>query len=275
MNGYLGTHAMNRFRRLEIFARTGWFARGVVYCLLAYIAIGGSGASDPSPQAVFRSVRDMPGGPILLSLLAMGLALYGAYRLYGAVLDSEHKGDRAKGVAIRIGYAASGMAHFLLAWAALRLATGGTSGGEGEREKAAAGMLLDIPLGGALLGLIGTAFLAAAAHQIIKAWTTEFAADLDPQAPAWAVPVGRAGLAARAVVFAVIGTSLVRAGWFGAAGEVKGLGDALSSLTDNPTLYLLVAAGLFLFGVHSFVEARWRRIRDEDMVARLASARRR
>ena len=31
-------------------------------------------------------------------------------------------------------------------------------------------------------------------------------------------------------------------------------------------------AGLFLFGVHSFVEARWRRIRDEDVVARLKAA---
>ena len=158
---------------------------------------------------------------------------------------------------------------------ALRLAFGNSGGGEGEREKAAAGMVLDMPLGSALLGLLGAAFLAAAAHQAIKAWTTEFAKDLDPQAPAWAVPAGRAGLAARSVVFAVIGASLVRAGWFGAAGEVKGLGDALSSLTDNPPLYLLVAAGLFLFGVHSFVEARWRRMRDEDMIARLASARRR
>ncbi len=266
---------MNGLRRLETFARTGWFARGVVYCLLAFFAMTGSGASDPSPQGVFHSVREMPAGAILLTLLAVGLALYGAYRLYGAVLDVENKGDRVKGIAVRVGYAASGTAHFVLAWAALRLAFGNSGGGEGEREKAAAGMLLDMPLGSALLGLLGAAFLAAAAHQAIKAWTTEFAKDLDPQAPAWAVPAGRAGLAARSVVFAVIGASLVRAGWFGAAGEVKGLGDALSSLTDNPPLYLLVAAGLFLFGVHSFVEARWRRMRDEDMIARLASARRR
>lgn len=263
---------MNRLRRLETFARTGWFARGVVYCLLAYFALTGSGASEPSPQGVFRSVREMPAGTILLTLLAFGLALYGAYRLYGAVLDSDGKGDDAKGIATRIGYAASGLAHFLLAWAALRLAAGNPDN-SGDREKAAAGMLLDVPLGGVLLGTLGAAFLAAAAHQAVKAWTTEFMKDLAPGAPRWAVPVGRAGLAARAVVFAVIGVSLVRAGWFGAAGEVKGLGDALSSLTDNPTLYWLVAAGLFLFGVHSFVEARWRRIRDEDVVARLKSAR--
>ncbi len=38
----------------------------------------------------------------------------------------------------------------------------------------------------------------------------------------------------------------------------------VSSLTENRWLYLIVAAGLFLFGVHGFVEARWRRGRDEE-----------
>lgn len=261
---------MNRLRSLETFARTGWLARGIVYCLLAYIALSSAGAADASPQGVFRSVRDMPGGSVLLILLAIGLALYGAYRLYGAALDSEGKGDDAKGIAIRLGYAASGIAHSVLAWAAVRLASGNADGG--GREKEAAGMMLDMPLGGTFLGMIGLGFLAAAAHQAVKAWTTEFMKGVAPEAPAWVVPVGRAGLAARAVVFAVIGYSLVRAGWFGTAGEVKGLGDALSALTEHAALYTLVAAGLFLFGIHSLVEARWRRIRDEDVVARLRAA---
>lgn len=263
---------MNRLRRLETFARAGWCARGFVYCLLAYFALTGAGASDATPQGVFRSVREAAGGTFLLALLAIGLAFYGTYRLYGAALDSEGKGDSAKGIAVRIGYAASGVAHFILAWAAIRLASGDTAGGDGEREQAAAGMLLDLPLGGTILGAIGLCFLAAAVHQAIKAWTTEFMDGVAAQAPAWVVPVGRAGLAARAVVFAIIGASLVRAGWFGSAGEVKGLGDALSALTEHRGLYLLVAGGLFLFGVHSFVEARWRRIRDEDVVARLKAA---
>ncbi|GGB55162.1 DUF1206 domain-containing protein [Blastomonas aquatica] len=260
---------IDKLRRLETFARAGWFARGVVYCLLAYIALTGAGASDASPQGVFRSVQDMPGGSVLLGLLALGLALYGAYRLYGAAMDSEGKGDDAKGIAIRIGYAASGIAHFLMAFGAIRLASGGAGGESGKQEQAAAGMMLDLPLGGPVLGAVGLCFLAAAAHQATKAWTTEFMEGVAAGAPQWVVPVGRAGLVARAVVFSVIGISLIRAGWFEAAGEVKGLGDALSSLNDHPELYLLVASGLFLFGVHSFVEARWRRIRDEDVVSRL------
>ena len=91
-----GASVMNRLRRLETFARAGWLARGIVYCLLAYIALTSAAASDATPQGVFRSLRDMPGGTILLALLAVGLAFYGAYRLYGAVLDSEGKGDDAK-----------------------------------------------------------------------------------------------------------------------------------------------------------------------------------
>ena len=99
---------IDRMTKLQTFARAGWFARGVVYCLLGVLALSGTGASDASPQGVFRSVQDMPGGPWLLGLLALGLALYGAYRLYSAALDSEGKGDDTKGAAIRVGYAASG-----------------------------------------------------------------------------------------------------------------------------------------------------------------------
>jgi len=262
---------IDRMTKLQTFARAGWFARGVVYCLLGVLALIGTGASDASPQGVFRSVQDMPGGPWLLSLLALGLALYGAYRLYSAALDSEGKGDDTKGAAIRVGYAASGLAHFFLAYAAARLALGKPSSGDGATEQRAADMVLDIPIGEALIGALGLAFLAAAAHQAVNAWTTEFMADTGPGAPRWVVPIGRAGLAARAVVFAVIGLSLISAGWFGSAGEVKGLGDALSSLADQPELYALVGIGLFLFGVHSFVDARWRRVRNDDVASVLKS----
>ena len=67
--------------------------------------------------------------------------------------------------------------------------------------------------------------------------------------------VGRAGHAARAVVFAIIGWSLVRAGWLNNEGAAKGLGEALLSLRDNGMVYTLVAIGLLLFGAFSLVTA--------------------
>lgn len=262
---------IDKLRRLDTFARTGWFARGVVYCLLALIALTGANASEASPEGVFRAVYNMPGGPVLLVLLAVGVALYGAYRLYGAALDSEGQGDSAKGIAIRIGYAGSGIAHFALAYVAVRLAVYRVDG-DSDMEQAAAGMMLNLPLGGSVLGAVGLCFLAAGAHQAIKAWRADFTKDYALSAPDWVVPVGQVGLAARAVVFSVIGLSLLQAGWSGSAGAVKGLGDALSSLNEHPDAYLVVAAGLFLFGIQSFFDARWRHILDEDMIARLKAS---
>lgn len=261
-----------KLRRLSTVARAGWLARGFVYCLLSYLAFTAAGSSQASPQGVFQNVRDSAGGAVILLMLAFGLGLYGVYRLYSTAFDVEAKGDDLKGWAIRIGYAASGLAHFILAYSAGRLALGQNTSKAGSQEKAAGDMLLDIPLGDAVLGILGIAFLAAAAHQISKAWTTDFMKELSVGAPLWAKPVGQIGLFARGIVFFVIGASLIRAGWFESANHVKGLGDALSSLHDHPQLYAFVALGLFMFGIHSLVDARWRRVRDEDIVDRLKTA---
>ena len=106
-------------------------------------------------------------------------------------------------------------------------------------------------------------------EQAIKAWTAKFMAQLDVDAPPLAEWVGRVGYAARAVVFAVIGWSVLQAGLGGGAGQVKELGGALTELSDTGFLYTLVAIGLLMFGVFSLVMARYRRIRDEDVIARL------
>lgn len=254
---------MNPIRRLETFARAGYLARGVVYGLLGLFALTTAGAGSEGTDGVFAAIRDLPLGVPLLLLLALGLAGYGVFRLYGAVVDLE-PGDGAVHIAKRIGHAASGLGHLFLAYTAAQLAMGERSGGSG-----AAGTVLDWPMGGWLLVLIGLGFLAAAVEQAIKAWTAKFMAKLAVDAPDFTEWVGRAGYAARAVVFVVIGWSVLQAGLGGGAGEVKNLGGALTELSDTGFLYTLVAIGLILFGVFSLVLARYRTIRDEDVVARL------
>lgn len=262
--------AIDRLRRLETFARAGWFARGVVYALLAYLAFATS-ARDEGTLGVLRHVQTMPAGGVLLPLLAIGLCFYGIYRLHCALFDGEGKGSDAKGVAIRIGYAGSALAHFAFAWLALKLLSG-RSQQDGETEQGMARFVLDLPYGGTLLGLLGAAFLLAALHELRKAWNASFMSGIDPRAPAWVKPVGQAGTAARALVFLVVGYSLVRAAWMAQASEVKGLDDALTALRGEPLVYGLVILGLLLFGIFSFVEARWRRIGNEDLIARLKAA---
>jgi hypothetical protein len=87
---------------------------------------------------------------------------------------------------------------------------------------------------------------------------------------AWVMWLGRAGYAARGLVFVIIGWSLLQAGRSDSAARAGGMEQALGSLSG--TLLTAVALGLLLFGLFSFVEARYRRINDPTVAARLKGA---
>lgn len=261
---------MSVVTRVENFARAGFLARAVTYGLLGYFALTTSGTAQEGPTGIFRQVRDGEAGQLLVLLLAMGLFGYGMYRLYGAAVNIDGHDKGAKGIAMRIGHAASGVGHTILALSALNLAIG-SGGGSGAREQEAAQTLLGIPLGPTILGIIGVGFLLAAGEQAVKAYTAKFMNDLASNTPDAVRIVGRVGYGARAAVFAIIGYSIVRASWFESSGEVKGAGGALKELSGSGLPYTLVALGLLLFGVFSLAQARYKRIRNEDVIERLKS----
>jgi hypothetical protein len=88
--------------------------------------------------------------------------------------------------------------------------------------------------------------------------------DISSRAPELIEYLGRIGLFARAIVFAIIGWSLMRSAWFDSSTEVKTLGEAIESLAGQGTLYTLVAAGLLIFGVFSLFLSRYRIVPDLD-----------
>ena len=261
---------MDRVTRLESFARLGFAARGLVYVLLGYLALSATGGAAADAEEVLERIRGGALGNVLLALVGFGLASYGIYRLYEAVLDLEGDGGDAKGIAMRIGHGLSGAAHSLLALYAFRLLTG--DGGEGDNSDWAAWLMAQ-PFGNTLLLLIGVGFLLAALSQAAEAVTAAFMRGLDSGAPNWTKPLGRAGYAARAVVFGLIGYLVADAALSGKAAQAGGISDALRALGEKPTLLAVVAAGLILFGLFSFIEARYRRINDAHVIARLKDAR--
>ena len=75
--------------------------------------------------------------------------------------------------------------------------------------------------------------------------------------------LGRVGLTARAVVFAIVGYFLVRTASDYNPSSAVGIDGALARLHDEPLgpwLLGLVAAGLLTFAVFSLLEARHRRL---------------
>lgn len=259
----------NRVTTVQNIARIGFLARGVVYILLGYFAFATNGGSNNGTAGVMQQLGDAGTG--LLALVGLGLAAYGFFRLYTAILNLEPEGAGWKGKARRIGHAASGLGHFVLAYTAYQIAFGTGSGGGESSQQEAATTVLNLPLGSFLLAIVAIGFLAASVEQATKAITAKFMHLLAMGTPAWARTVGRIGYAARAVVFFIIGFALGKAAFSEQASEVKGIGGALTTLTDMGWLYTLTAIGLIAFGIFSLVMARYRTIRDEDVIARLKS----
>jgi len=105
----------------------------------------------------------------------------------------------------------------------------------------------------------------------VQAVRLRFLKHIEPAAASkpWVKWVGRLGYLARGVVFVLVGLSFWRAGAAEAPGAAGGTGEALGSL--SATSLAIVAAGLVLFGLFSFVQAIYRRITDPQVIERLSA----
>jgi hypothetical protein len=215
-------------------------------------------------------VLGQPFGRALLLIAAIGLFGYAAWRIVQGVLDPDRYGRDWKGLGMRIGFVARGLMHGALGWQALRIYRGMSTGGASS-ERRVARELLDWPLGDWLLVLAGLGLTAYAIWQIYAGYTGKFEPGLDVaqlrrDAGDWAVQVSRFGLAARALVFIVLGWSAVAAGWARDAAEVGSTASSLRTLGAQPGdlgrwLLGVAAAGFIAYGFYQMIHARYLRIR--------------
>ncbi|WP_349368811.1 DUF1206 domain-containing protein [Salinarimonas sp.] len=270
---------------LEKTARVGYAARGVVYMLvggLAVMAAVGAGGETGGSKNALASLLDEPFGKTLLAVIALGLLAFALWREVAALSDADNRGTSGKGLAIRGAHVISGVIYLGLAVYAAGLAFGWATGGGGQGGEGAQGWsawLLAKPFGRWLLGLVGLGVAGAGLAFIGRAWTGDVTKHLHyaPHQRGWVVPLGRAGFAARGVVFLIIGGFLVVAAWQSQSSEARGLGGALRTVQEQPygwILLALVAAGLFAFGVFGLVQAVYRRIDAPDVEEAAGDAKR-
>jgi hypothetical protein len=252
-------------KALNVLARVGYAASGLVHLLLGYLAIrvafrqGG----ETDQAGALAEVAKFPGGVVLLWVIVVGLFALGLWLVVQAVLGI---GSTAKKRWMRrVVAAGKAAAYIALGVTALTFALGGSTDG-GDSAQQASGTILALPGGQLLLGAVGLIAVAIGGYFGYKGVTKKFEEDLT-------MPSGGAGRAVRAlgitgyvakgIAVAVVGILFVVAAATLDPQSSTGLDGALKSLAALPFgVVILVAVGLGLvaYGIYTFVRARYARL---------------
>lgn len=262
---------MNTRSKFHLMARAGYGARGVVFLMVAALALfSGFAGAEPDTNSALETLLQQPFGRVWIGLIGLGLAGFVVWRLAQSLANADGQDDDAKGYAIRaalfgsaITYAGVAMTSILMA---LQMSNG--SGGSGGEEGIAA-WVMSQPFGRYLAGIIGIGFIIGGIVTAMKGIKRSFGRylELDAEKNSPAVLISIYGLVARGVVFGIIGVLFLYAAFNVDPEQAGGMAEAMAWLRELPfggIIYAVVAVGLAAFGIYNFVEARYRRIRAPE-----------
>ncbi len=256
----------------ERLIRLGYVARGLVYLIPGILALQlamGAGGGAVNQTGAIEYIGRQPFGNILLVIEAIGLLGYSLWGLIRAAFDPFHEGDDAEGLLKRFGYIVSALGYAALLIATVQYLQGAAVSSAGSNPQDWTAKLMQQPWGRFVVAVIGVGWLIGGLRQVYDGWKADFKKDLKLNQMGrfgrkWAVAISRFGVAARGVVFALIGLFLVQAAVLQNPGVAKGLDGALLELARKPygtVLVAIVALGLIAFGLYSFFCARYMKIR--------------
>jgi len=252
-------------RTLELLARAGFAASGILHLLVGLIAIrlamGGSGSADFS--GAVSELSSQPAGPFLLWGSFAACAALAIWQASDAIFDYRHLPTKEK-AGKKLKAAAQAL---VFAGLALTLASFAMGTGSGDDNKQSASDLtiavMKAPGGVALLVLVGLGIAVTGVIYGIRGIRKSFEKNLsmpaNPTARKAVTVLGVAGYVAKGTVLLLTGLLITIATLRSHPEESTGLDGGLKALRDQPFgVYLLAAvgAGLICYGVFMVVRAR-------------------
>ena len=256
-------------RSVELVARLGYAANGLMYVAVGMLALqaafrGGSDAGVDRREALLYILTG-PFGRLLLVVIAAGLVGYAVGHLAMAVRHPAQEKRKGLGSAVnRVAHAFTAVVHLSLALAAFELLFTGFLNPDNLPDDWTA-RLMDHSSGRWLVAASGLAILGYALYALFRAYSGNFRKafrrHLEEEQEQQGMVAGRAGYAARAIVYGIIGSFLIRAAWLQDPEEAGGLGEALATLAAQrfgAWLLGAIAVGLIAFGLYGIFLARYR-----------------
>jgi hypothetical protein len=264
-----GTARRQGRRLVDRLARLGLGARGVVYLLVAWIAVRIAllhSGQEADRQGAMQDIAHNTAGKVVLLVMAVGFFGYATWRIVQAVSGFPDS-DGAEEWGKRAVSAGRAVLYLAFAYSAARTALTEQSGSGSDRtsKRATAGVLAHQG-GRALVIAAGVGFIIAGIALAVRGVMRKFESHLDTGRMSEATQsvvatLGVAGQTARGVIFAVVGGFLIEAAVSYDPHKARGLDGALRALghaTAGRLLLVVVALGLACFGAYSLAESRYR-----------------
>ena len=259
---------------IQTLARLGYASKAFIYCTVGFLAAAAAfdhGGTVTDNDGALRVILTHPLGNGVLLVLAIGLCGYSVWRLLDAFLDPDRHGTSAGGLVMRIGSVVRGLIYGGLGIEAFRLAQGLRSSGSGDTKmKMWTATIMAWPMGAWIIGIAGLIVALYGLSEIVAAikddedeqkdWST-----VPPRTRRVLSRICRFGVSARALIIVVLGGFLVRAAFQHDPGEAEGVrGSMLELAGAAPGRWplVIIAFGLFAYGVDQALHARYRRIRS-------------
>lgn len=252
---------------IEKMARTGLFAKGLVYLIVGILAItaalGINNQQDENAdkKGVFSFIRDWPAGNWLLLFLALGLFCYSTWRFVEAFRQDRNK-EKKKKWAKGVRYLFSGLVYLSLAFSAVQLAVyQKQNSGNGKEHWAQ--RILEQPFGQWLVGAIAVGLLATGIYQAWYGLSGKYKKHVQertagPALSSILVPAAVTGYLARGIVWLILAWMMMRAALYANSKEAGDTGEAFRFIHSGTLGTISLAAigiGLIAYGVFSFIRA--------------------
>jgi Domain of Unknown Function (DUF1206) len=229
----------SRSPAVDILARAGLTARGVIYLLIGWVALLvalGRSSREVDQQGALQLLAGKPYGLVSLWLLGLGFGAYALWRLgeaiFGVTGEPNGAGPRLISLVRVVIY--TGLAYLTFT------VISGTQRSQSRQQQDVTATAMRHTEGQWLVGVAGLVVVVIGL-----------------------VLIGVIGTIARGLVFALAGGLVIDAAVTHKASESGGLDKALLTLRNQPfgeLLMLLAALGLAVFGIYALCEARWRRV---------------
>ncbi|MDP8936493.1 MAG: DUF1206 domain-containing protein [Actinomycetota bacterium] len=257
---------------LERMARWGLVVRGLLYFLVAFLAVRvarGNWGARADKEGALQTVLRQPLGRVLLVGFALGFAGYALWRFVEAAVGPADAEDSTKNRFKRVGYFARGVLYSALFVSAVKLLVWSTGAPPPEQATWTA-RVQQWPGGTWMIGLTGAVVVGAGVYIGWRGLSGRFrkrlkSIEMGPTSRWWVTGAAVVGMAARMAVTVLIGVFLMAAATRHDPSEAVGIDGALKRLAAHsygPALLTALALGLAAYGLYSLAEARYRRVCD-------------